>query len=78
MEHYHSLGEISEPEEPSYDVADCVCSRYPCLRICPCGRMEIGPEIVEPLKRMQAETYGPQTTMVTRAEVFDDDNEGTN
>jgi len=40
--------------------------------------MEIGPEIVEPLKRMQAETYGPQTTMVTRAEVFDDDNEGTN
>ena len=75
--HLHSFDDISEPEDARYEVAPCACTRYPCLRICPCGRKSIGVDIVTTFQRFCAETYGPQialptTKTDTRGENMDD------
>jgi hypothetical protein len=53
----------TEAENEAYDVADCRGTRYPCKRICPCGRQSIGEDIVSSEERTLAAKLTPETNM---------------
>jgi hypothetical protein len=57
------LSDFSDTELETYRTPDCPCTRYPCRRICPCGREGIGKDIVTAEERTLAERLGPETIM---------------